>query len=294
MAGIKKEIWLPVIENNFYSEWEILKRLAKDDSVYSDGTTLRIPNAGNLSAVAIDNTTYPVTHEERTDTIKSIDMKSYQMKPVRIGKYDSVSLTYDKALSVSFDFAGNLGEVVKYDAFKGWYDVDMEKVVTTGANTDFGIGNRKKIKVADVRNCAKKLDEQVVPDSGRILLLPSQMFYDLHESIMADYDIVNIDGLEMLNRTFLGFEVVKQPKVASIETSGLTINDWDHVPTSGDTILGYAYQKDQVSFSKGDYKFYSSENRPEFYGDLVSAETWSLGTFRRNDKKGVVPIYMGF
>lgn len=288
---VNKEFWLPLIEENFYSNWGLLTQLAKDDSVYVDNKKIHIPNAGEPNAVLVNNTSYPVTVEGRTDAVHSITMDSYQVPPVRLGHFDTASLSYDKASSIANDFIGQIGEVIMYNAFVKWYVGDDNLVSTTGSVEAVpGIGNRKKIKVEDVKNCALALDLQNAPDSNRTLLLPAQMFYQLNEAIKDNVHIVEQDGLQMFDRSYFGFKVVKMPKVYYAAANGSVVRAVGHTLTAGDTMGGYAYVKDAVTVGKSPVNMYTSESRPEYYGDIMSAESWAGASYRREDKKFVIPI----
>ncbi len=293
--SVNKEIWLPVIEDNFYSEWGVLTRLGKDDSVYVNNNKVYIPNAGTPGEILTNNTSYPVAVTERNDTTVEYDIDSYQLPPVRIGKFDTKDITYDKAMSVAKDFMGGIGEHIMYTAFKNWYiGKQSDKYVeTTGseepAEAPGASGTRKALTEADVKKAAKILDKQKVPSTGRILLLPATMFYQLHDSVIEKFDIVDNDGLAMFDKEFYGFQVVKMPYVINATNAG-TAREVGHVGGATDIEIGLAYHRDSVSVAKSQTYMYDSENRPEYYGDIISAEAWSGAKFRRTDYVGVVPI----
>lgn len=293
--SVRKEAWMKSIEDNFYSEWGILNKLGKDDSIYSDNKTVHIPNAGAVSDVLVDNVNYPVAVTERNDEVVSYDMTSFQMKPIRVGKYDVDALTYAKSTSVIHDLTNGLGERVAKGLIQSWYigKVTGKHVVTSGAleaaDAPGATGTRKAITTADVTKAAKILDKQNVPVSGRILLLNPTMFYQLHDSVIEKFDINDNDGLMMFNKPFLGFQVVMSNLLPHAETTG-AIRAVDHAGAATDIAVGYAYQKDQVSMAKGQTTVYDNSDRAEYYGDILSAETWAAGKYRRFDKKGIVPI----
>lgn len=294
--SVNKEIWLPAIEGNFYSEWEILNQLAKDDSLYVNNKTVHIPNAGSGSTLAKNNTSYPVAVEGRTDVDHTYSINSYQMAPVRIGKFETKDLSYDKTLSVVQDHTGRLGEYVKFDIFTSWYvgKVAGKYVETSGSTTSTSeapasTATVKDLTINDVKNAAKILDTQKVPTQGRILLLPPSMFYQLHSSVIANYSINDNDGMMMFDKPLLGFKVVMQPEVVNVTSAGV-LRAYGHAGATTDLQVGLAYQKDQVSLAKSDVFVYDSANATGYFGDTIEAEAWAGGFYRREDKKGVVPI----
>lgn len=295
--AINREIWLPSIEGNFYSEWEILSKFGKDDSTYVNNVTVHIPNAGANSTVAKSNTSYPVTVEERADTVNDYDIVSYQMAPVRLGAFDGKDLSYDKMVSVVQDHTGRLGEYVKFDILTSWYigKVAGKYVETTGTTTSVSDAPGstdvvKDITIADVRSAAKILDKQKVPSNDRYLILPPSMYYQLQASLTTVFDVKLTDTLVGFTAAQLtGFTVIMQPEVVNVTSTGV-LRAYGNAGAVGDLQVGLALQKDQVSFARGDIKVYDQANVPGYYGDIISAETWAGGKYRRADKLGIVPI----
>lgn len=297
--SVQKELWLPAIEDNFFAEWEKLTKIAKDDSVYvaRNGASVKvyIPNAGANGAVSVNNTSYPVSVTERTDATVEYAVDSFQVPPVRVGRYDSASLTYDKTASIAKDFMGGIGEFIMFNSFKNWYPgKNTGKYVETSGSNVAGeapgaAGDRKAITVSDVQKAAKILDKQKVPATGRILLLPATMFYELHDAAITKFDIVDNDGLAMFDKEFYGFQVVKMPYVVNATTTGV-VRAVGHVGATTDIEVGLAYHKDLVSVARENTYIFDGADRPEYYGDILSAEAWAGAKYRRTDGVGVVPI----
>lgn len=294
--SVRKEVWLPSIEANFYAEWGILSQLGKDDSGYADNKTIHIPNAGGAGNVLVDNTSYPVAVNERTDGTVDYDLQSFQMAPIRVGKYDTAALTYDKAKSVIEDLTGGIGERVAKGIVASWYPgkVTGAFVETSGTSPEVSDApgsttSVKNLTVANVKKAAKILDKQNVPTADRILLLNPQMFYQLAESVNDTYEINDNDGLMMFSKPFLGFKVVMSNLTPNAETDG-TLRPVGNAGATTDIAVGYAYSKSAVSMAKDQTYVYDNNDRAEYYGDILSAETWAGGKYRRTDKLGIVPI----
>lgn len=296
---VNREIWLPTIEEAFYSEWEILSRLGRDDSIYGEGKEIHLPQAGTSASLQKNNTSYPVSAVERNDTVLTYAIDSYQIVPTRIGRFDTKDITYDKLASVSRDIVGNLGENIKFNIFTSWYPgkVTGKYVETTGADPSVGVLSEapgstdmvKPLTVEDVRSAAKILDKQKVPSTGRILLLPPSMFYQLHGDLKTEFSINDNDGLLMFDKPFLGFEVVMQPEVVNVTSTGV-LREYGNAGATTDLQVGLAFQKDQVSFAKGGQFWIDIVRGVGYYGDTVEGEGWAGGSYRRSDKLGVVPI----
>jgi len=307
--SVDKELWLPIIEKNFFTKWDVLTKIAKDDSgnVITAGNTfakVHIPNAGSAQDVAIDNTTYPVSVETRTDTTVEYDIHSFQMPPVRVGDFEDAKNSYNKRMSVVEDAMGGIGETVLYTILEGFYpgkntdqyvetsgfiNMDASGLVETGEATD-ATGDRLILTHRDVRDAAKILDKQKMPESDRFLLLPASMFYQLHDSLTEKFEIVDNDGLAMFNRLFYNFNVIKLPKVLRVTSAGSTVRSYGAGGASTDHEVGFALHKSGLSVAKGGIKVFDGTDLPEYYGDIISAEAWAGGKYRRTDKNGIVPI----
>lgn len=296
---VNKEIWLPTIEETFYSEWGILTRLGRDDSVYADAKEIHIPQAGTKATLLKNNSSYPVGAGERADSVLTYSVDSYQITPTRIGRFDTKDITYDKQQSVAKDVVGQLGEYIKFDIFTSWYPgkVTGKFVETSGdpsalvkSEAPGSTADVRTITVDDVRSAAKILDKQKVPTTGRILLLPPSMFYQLHSALLDEgYSINDNDGLAMFSKPFLGFSVIMQPEVVNVTSTG-TLRAYGNAGATTDLQVGLAYQKDQVSFAKSGDFWIDFVRGVGYFGETIEGEGWAGGSYRRADKLGIVPI----
>lgn len=295
--NVHAEVWQKTIEQNFFSSWDFLTRISKDDSMYADFRFVHIPNAGTgLSDMLLkNNTSFPVTHEEREDTIRTYSIDSYMMPPIRLARFDNKDLTYDKMSSVVQDQIGNISERIKWDAYYNWY-IGKEPgkyVETSGENSGATSAPGSDaivhtISEADVKKAAAILDKQNCPVSGRYLLLPTDMFYQLHDSILDRFTINDNDGMLMLDKPFYGFNVVADTRVLILEDDG-TAKEFGAVTGATDIEAGYAFHSSAVSIAKKEVMV-DVLRGVGMYGDTVEAETWAGSAYRRNDKNFIVPI----
>lgn len=306
--SLQKEIWLPVIENNLFAAWEKLTQLGKDDNnfVVKDASSryykVYIPQAGSMDGVVVNPTSYPLSVSERTDDTLDYSLDHLAMKPIRLGAWDTSLLSYDKMQSILVDFAGNIGEAQLYKTFVNWYvngGTAAKRVLTGGASMGASSApssttNVKKLLLTDIIKGAAILDKQNIPNDGkRKAILPVDMFYQLHEDMLTgsyNINIIEKDGLTMLSQPIAGFQIHMFPKVVNVVETTYAVRAFDHVGAATDREAGLLFHQDMVSVAKGDLNVYVNDGDPTMLGDVLSAEAWIGGKYRRKDTLGVVPI----
>lgn len=300
--AVQKENWIPAIEENLYKGLEAIKMVSTDDSAFRNGSTIHIPSAGTSAVVTKGNSTYPVSITERTDQEISYTLSNYEIGPVRLGWADKIQLSYDKVMSVTNDFMGNLSNRIAIELMAAWYyKATASLVPTTGTSTTTNwlggsaTGALKNIIGADVRSAAAILDKQLVPSNDRFLLLDYNMFWQLLGDLSYNADRVEIvAGLPMTMIPIYGFKVIQMPYVASVTTSDViktpSTTDGSFTFASGDRPIGLAVQKSCLSMALTDVEGFDGANRPEYFGDVLSASLFGGGKYRRYDGKGSVAI----
>lgn len=304
--AVQKEIWLPIIEENLFAAWDRLSMLGTDDNVYVNsgngrGYKVYIPQAGTKGVLSVNPDTFPLTVTERSDDTLDYTLDHLAVPPVRLGKFDTSLLTYSKMQSILKDHAGVIGEAQLYKTFVNWYIGKQtgKYVETSGTGTDTSAApsstqSIKKLILADVIKAAEILDNQNVPDDGnRYMVLPAQMFYHLLTDVVTgsyNIQVIEKDGLVMLNQPLYGFNIVKFPQVCNVVTSTYAVRAYGHTGAATDRQAGLAFHKSMVSVAKGDLEVYVDEGSATMLGDVVSADAWVGGSYRRKDHVGVVPI----
>lgn len=305
--SLQKEIWLPVIEENLFAAWQTLTQLGKDDNnfVVKDASSryykVYIPQAGAMDGVVVNPTTYPLAVSERVDSTLDYTLDHLVMKPIRLGAWDTSLLSYKKMQSILVDFAGNIGEAQLYKTFVNWYvngATAAKRVLTSGGSMGVSSApgsttNVKKLTLTDLLAGAKILDKQNVPKGNRKAVLPTDMFYQLHEDLIAgsyNISIIEKDGLSMMSQPLAGFEIYNFPMVANVEQTTYPVRPYRHAGATTDREAGLLFHKDMVSVAKGNLNVYVDEGNPTMLGDILSAEAWIGGKYRREDTLGVVPI----
>jgi len=306
--AIQREFWLNSIQEVLTKGFEIISQVAENDSAFVQGKKIHVPNAGASAAVARGNTVYPAPISERTDTTVEYDLTSFQVAPTRLGWSDLQQLSYDKMQSVIQSKLGKLDETIKDYALSQWWTHNSgaadRLVSTSGTDTtqnwlNTGAALCKHIVGADVRNAAKILDKEKFPASDRFLLLDYEMFWQLVGDLT--YNAARIEVLPGLYPTInipvYGFKVIQLPYVAAVSANTGTVTpiapnaaDGTFTYTANSRAIGLAFHKSAVSYAWTPPQMFGAQGDPTYYGDVVSAEIWGGGKYRRSDGKGVVAI----
>lgn len=302
--SVNKELWAPIIEETLFASYELLSQLATDDAIYVNSSStgkyhkVYIPQSGDIDGVTVNPSVYPLSVSERTDTTLDYSLDHLAMNPIRLGGYDISLLSYDKMKSIIHDFTGNIGEAQLYKTFVNWYigKNSGQYVETTGTATrtssaPSSTATVKKMLIADLISARNILKKQKIYGTYK-LILPVDMFDDLYTDILEgshNVRIVEKDGLTMLDSQFMGCDVYQFPSVANVTSAG-AIRAYGHVGATGDLEAGYLLHPQYASFAKGDLNVYVDDSSATYLGDVVSAEAWIGGSYRRTDKKGIVPI----
>lgn len=293
-----RTLWMNRIMENLFASNEFINEAQNwDEYVHAGIKTVVIPQSGTPAGYERNRTTVPATITERADGDISFDMTDYTSNPTLVKKLDQVQVSYDKMRSVIQNMLLNIQDGVALDMLYAWRtEVAASLVETTGASETTTLtgttGNRKRVAYADLVALQTKLDNQEVPQSGRILLLPSVMY----NSLLLDQDIKeNFNSkLADLNKgvagEILGFKVMKRSKVLSYTDAGVA-----KLPTAAaaatDSHTGLAWHPMFVGRSKGNIDvFADAQDRPEYYGRVMSCELQAGGKKAYSDGKGVVAL----
>lgn len=302
--AIQQQVWLPFLQENLYKGFELIRTVASDDTAFVNNATVNVPNAGAAADVNRDNTTYPVSVSERADTTLTYDLKSFQMGPLRLGWSDELQLSYNKMQSMANDFIGNINERIKDWTLSQWWEHNAATLVsTTGSSTTTNwlggsaTGSLKHMIGADVRAAAKILDRQKFPSTDRYLLLDPDQFWQLLGDMAYNTDRVEVvAGLSATIDPIYGFKVIQLPYVSAYTVNtgtGSVIEpaaDGSYTFTTNNRPLALAFHKSAVSYAFTNVKMFGANERPEYFGDIMSAEIYGGGKFRRTNANGVVAI----
>jgi hypothetical protein len=303
--ALNTEIWIKSIQETLFPDNAFYKA-SVNHTEYVNNKTVHVPNSGDLGNVLVDNTSYPQTALQRTDTEVTYSMNEFKMPPYFVSTLDQAELSYEKMSSITRQMASKIEDAVANKVVYNWTLglPAASKVVTTGsaraANLSFQTGTRKALTFADVLNIQKKLNQQNVPNGGRKLLVSAGFYADLVQisqfqnvdslmaGILTNGALGRIAGFDVYVRGEYNVYYDASGTTSEVTTStGATFND-----------IAIAWHPDFVGTamgtpSNGGIKFFLENGSATYYSDLVSAYTRHGSKRLRTDDKGVILVYEG-
>ena len=266
--ALQKEIWISTIVEKLFADNTFASR-ATNHSAFTSGKRVHVPNAGALPAVTVDNTTYPVSHAERTDTDLYYDLHKYEIGPVRVGDIEDVQLSYDKRGSILSGVRNALTEQVHTDLLTGWVAACTAAANKTVAAT-FGKAAVLAIKLA--------FDKKDVPQDGRCIVLTPEAYNELLDELSDAEQFAFSAAANSANGTvgkYLGFDFYMRSTIDTAASNKTT---------------AFAWQQDCVSVALGDVDIIDNPKRAEYFGDIISATVLAGGSHVRSDKAGIFKV----
>lgn len=298
--ALQTQVWVRTIEENFFPNNSFVSK-SVDDSEYVHDRTVHVPNAGKPSSVKINRTVKPAQAHEREDSEVTYDIDEFTTDPVHIKHADTVELSYDKRSSILYNDKEELQRVSHERILQSWAKgADAaHPILTSGgerdAHTAQGTGKRRKMTVEDVHQIARRMDDQDLSKEGRYLILDSQMYNDLLDSLTEANRFAFLASADVARGTvgrLYGIDIFSRSRVLRLKANGEIITE----PDGGDATEvagGFAWQQRCVSRAMGKTEMFSSIGDPAYYGDIYSFLMRVGGAHRRYDKKGIFLITEG-
>lgn len=294
--GLNKEVWISDIQENIKMNADFLSAVTNHDS-YIVNQTVHVPQAGSIIGAEVNRLTLPASVEQRTDTDLTYVTKQFTTNPVLVTDLESFQITYDKRRSIMGEAFDYLSERMGNEALLAYAD-GANTVKTSGAGAGDALapsatGLRKAVTLQDIKNLAKALDKQMIPQKGRKLLMQVDMFYQLlsiSEVLNASYTAFKTNALETgVVAQLFGFDIMIRNHVANFTSAG-AIKAYGATGAAGDNIGCIAWHPSALAKAVKSPQVMYDENNPTYYGSIFSAIVWAGFSRLRSDKKGVVVL----
>lgn len=260
-----------------------------------------LPSAGSITA-STDDYVRPLTPGQRVDTLVEIPLVGLLVDPFYVKLDEQWEFAYDKRASITTGMADSLADEAKQRVYHSWLNTsDMdESIKTTGAATATlptgATGTRLRITYDNILDATLKLDEQNIPQSGRVIVIPPSMVKEIKQ--LDEFNSSDQISTELLSKGVIGYidglQVIKASTnkvLANAVASGDTATVADY-GTTGTTFSYFAsvYHPDFVCKVYGETQVRVNENDAIYTSDVISATQRVGGGLVRNDKKGFVAI----
>ena len=306
--ALQREIWLKQIEEVLWAENKFYSASIDFTSLgVIMNKTVHVQNAGIFgSNVLVDNTTYPMNVNQRTDTELTFDIHSFSHEPFFVKYLDQVQLSPLMLTSVVNQMVKSLENSISETAILNWsYGLPAGSILastgtTRPAGNSYQSGNRKAFDFVDFMNAKKLLDQQNVPTNGRKILVSAQGYADILNLTKYEHALIKMG--EILDSgavaQFLGCEVFMRGGLGVyFDTSAATfkaVTTGATAATASDFFL--MWHPDYVGQCKGSVansgiQIFEQAANPIYQADLISAVVLHGSTRVRYDDKGIVACY---
>lgn len=287
-----------------------LKFAVSEDKFVLGGSVVHIPQAGASPAVVKNRKQFPATAVRREDSFVTYPLNVFSTDPTHITWHESNEVSYDKQDSVLGDHVVTLAEAVGDDMIYSWLQgykggKTLETIpstnvfFTTGDSRDVfeegQTGKRKKLTCKDIQNLAAKFNKMSVGKEGRYLMLESNMYQELIESLSENIAAAVQGAADLANGIvgkYCGFNIIDRSVVCNFTSAGVPIAPGEALQADS-CVGGIAWQKDCVAVAMGDTKPFQNIDDPMYYGNIFSALVKTGGRCRRGDWKGIAAIVEG-
>ena len=303
--ALDREQWLSDIQENLFKNNAIINRAVNHDG-FVNYKTVHVPQAGANPTITKNLGSFPATISQRNDSELVYSMDTYYVEPIHIERgQETAFISYDKRMSVLNQNIKTLEEVLTNNALYKWAPAGAGTFVkTTGAAVSTALApaatsTRLAITLADILAAKGILDAANVPQEGRVLVMPSSMYngqllaiQDVYrmdsygKSALPDGVVNRIHGFDiMIRSTVVVYDNTATPVIKAVGDDGTPTT-----PATTDNLACLAYHPSFVAKAVGAADVFIDENKPEYYGSIVSALQLFGASKMRTSQTGIVAI----
>ena len=297
--AIQQELWIEDIQEVLFSGSNAFLTKSTSHDAFVENKTVHVPQSGAMPAAQKNRNVVPAVVTERVDTTLDYNLDEYTTDPILLRDIDEIQSSYAKRQSIMRQHINILNDrMAEEGAFQWSSDTAANQVRTTGSLVGDNLapgatGTRKRLTVVDIKNLAKLMDEQNVPDDGRFLLLPAAMYYEIFTiNDLIKSDIAGALTLpDAVANKILGFNVIKRSATVIYDNAGTPQRKAvGGASATSDNFGGLAWHQDFVANAMGTIKIFDKYNDPLMYGDVFSAMILQRSTKLRTDEAGITTL----
>jgi hypothetical protein len=263
MAGIQKEIWTDIIMEGFYPKDDFLS-WSRDMSELVEFNTLNLAEAGADPALLIDNDVYPISAGTRTDTPKTIVLRTLDTESTIVRNLEKMESSYNKMESVVRGHRNALRKGSIQLAAHFWAPQANGAYTPVLAATGAVSNGRNTLLFEDILSVRAKLVALDVDISSMAMMLNP-----LHEADLLAQDMKLYK--EMLTAGSLwGIKLFTNSQTPRFNaTTGAKVA-FQAAPAVTDTIASILWSRDEVMRADGTVDVFAKYNDPDQKGDVIN------------------------
>lgn len=266
--GLNKQVWVRQIQENFYPSDNFLKPV-RDFSPFVENDIIHIAAAGIDPKVLINNNTYPITIQKRTDEDCSIELDLFETENTLVRRPEEIEKAYNKLESVLMQHRNTLRKAVSSKAIHAFAPsgdtANTPVIQTTGAAKD----GRKRMTFEDLLNLKERFDNALIPLEDRYIVLHPKHVTDLLlEDVQLFKNLTDIREGEPFK--FAGFGCYQFPIMPEYSLSGGKLSKMPFSQeNTGGLFASVAFYAKEVMKADGDVHMYARMDDPAERATIV-------------------------
>ncbi len=282
-AGVQKEIWTDMLLEGFYPSGSFIAE-ARDMSSFVEFNTINFAEAGANPSVLLDNASYPIGTSQRTDTAKTLALRTLDTTSTIVRNVEAMESAYDKMASVIYGHKQELQRTaIKLAAWNFAPQSDTTLTPVIAATGTLPSGLRRKLTFADVLMLVKRFNLADIPENGRVLVLNPNHETDLMEADLALYKAA------LAGNMLFGFKLFRTSATPVYIAAGTKVAYGTAAAPSTDMYASLAFQKDEVMKAIGTVEMFATYKDPGHKGDVINFQMRYLATSLRT--KGIAALF---
>ena len=262
-AGVQKEIWTDVIMEGFYPKDDFMS-WSRDMSELVEFNTLNLAEAGVDPAVLIDNTVYPIQAATRTDTPKTIVLRTLDTESTIVRNIEAMESSYNKMESVVRGHRNALKKASVQLALQYWAPQSNGNFTPVIGATGLSNGTRKVLTFEDILAIRAKLTAiDANLDSFALTLNP------LHEADLMAQDLKLYKEVIVAGKIF-GFTFFVNSQTPRYNASTGAKVAFQAVASPTDTCASILWSRDEVMKADGTLEMFAKFRDPDQKGDVFN------------------------
>jgi len=280
--GVLKEIWTGELIKKFRHEKQFLAEIPSRNDLVNNNA-VHMVDVGADPEVLINNTTYPIASTTRTDEDVAVALDKFDTENTKVTRDELYALSYDKMASILEQHRLALEDKT---ADKACHSLapsvsgDESPIILTNGSSDATTYARKRIKMDNIIEAKRRLDDLKVPLQGRILVLCNRHIQDLlliDEVFAKQYK--DISAGQILN--LYGFKIYQylNTPLYKVVTGTLTKKAFGAASTpSTDQDSSIFFYNQRAFQCRGDVEMFYQDafTNPQFRESVVGFRTYHI------------------
>jgi hypothetical protein len=257
---------------------------SKDHTPFVNNTRVHIPQAASPSSISVDNSSFPLSVNTRSDSDNYYDIHKFSSDAMQVEDMEAVELSYDLKDSILSQDINEIRDIINDYMLYYWAE---------DAASGSSLVETSSITFDDMLSLAEKFDEDNISRMGRKFIVNPSMAHSLYkiDRFEKTNDLNNNISIDGYVGRLAGFDIFVRDTVleasGSTGSSALTIIPPSVATGVTEYDVGLAWHPDYVSRAFGDVKLFMTDNHPLYQGTLLSFAVRAGGNKMRSDGKGV-------